>query len=125
MRVKALKNNYPSAVPVGRIYANTHDLAAHVFGNKRTRFVRARALRFLIIAGAVELYFLADRIEDVTLDRIGFILKPSCTDELKALAWKAATSSQFRINEQTVPQFLEHGINTRPRGRPRLSPGSP
>lgn len=125
MRAKALKLHYPTLTPAERLFVNRHDLSMHLFGFRGDQKMRARALRFLTIAGAFELFFLAERWEDATLDRIAFKLTDKCDRALCDLAWRAASTASAKINHKTVPYFLEHGINSRPRGRPGLSPGRP
>jgi hypothetical protein len=118
MRAKGLLRNYPTVVPVSRLFTNRHDLSLFLFGLRGDRKMRSRALRFLTLAGAFELFFLADRWENATIDRIGFKLTDRCTEALKALAWRVASTATAKVNAKTVPDFIKNGIHTRPRGRP-------
>ena len=114
MRAKGLLRHYSGIVPVSRLFVNRHDLSAYLFGFRGDKKMRARALRFLTLAGAFELFFLAERWEDATLDRIAFKLTDKCDAKLQELAWRAASTASAKINAQTVPIFLEHGVPSLP-----------
>jgi len=120
-----LLKKFPTAKISERIFGSVIDLSRHLFGERKD-YLRQRAMRFLILAGAVEIVLVARLYADERFDRNAYRLSKYCLKEKGLNAWKAlsiriAKNTKNKITPDFVHDVLSNGIPVGRRGRPKKS----
>ena len=126
MRRSQLDKKFPNAKISDRHFGSVIDLSRHLFCSHKD-YVRQRAMRFMVLAGAVEIVMIAIRFDKPKLDEVAFRLSKDMASEAGAGAWKKlavkiARNTGHHITPDFVRSVLENGIPVGKRGRPAKSP---